>query len=140
MTSIDSADGPLATYVTDTHALWWYFTNPQRLSVAADAVFRLAETGNARLIVPAIVVAEFYFLSVKLGQPVSPAELFSLLDTVSGVLVSELGRPQLEHLDSLRDFPETHDRLIAADAIAFDAAIVTRDRSLRASKLVATVW
>ena len=34
-----------------------------RLSVAAVAVFQLAETGNATLVVPAIVVAEFYYLS-----------------------------------------------------------------------------
>ena len=56
-------------FVADTHALWWYFRSPERLSVAASAVFQLAETGNATVVVPAIVVAEFYYLSVKLGSP-----------------------------------------------------------------------
>ena len=37
---------------------------------AASAVFRLAETGNATIVVPAIAIAEFYFLSAKLKQPV----------------------------------------------------------------------
>ena len=56
-------------FVADTHALWWYFRSPERLSVAASAVFQLAETGNATVVVPAIVVAEFYYLSAKLGSP-----------------------------------------------------------------------
>ena len=59
-------------FVTDTHALWWYFRSPERLSAAASAVFQLAETGNAIVVVPAIVMAEFYQLSVKLGRPLEP--------------------------------------------------------------------
>ena len=64
-----SEDRSPGTFVVDTHVLWLYFWHPDRLSVAAQAVFRLAETDNAVIIVPAIVVAEIYFLSVKLGQP-----------------------------------------------------------------------
>ena len=59
-------------FVADTHALWWYFRSPERLSVAASAVFQLAETGNATVVVSAIVVAEFYYLSAKLGSPLEP--------------------------------------------------------------------
>ena len=65
-------DSP-ARFVVDTHALWWYLRSPERLTIAASAVFRLAETGNATIIVPAIAVAEFYFLSAKLGQPIPPS-------------------------------------------------------------------
>ena len=64
-----------AQFVVDTHALWWYLSSPERLTPAASAVFRLAETGNATIVVPAITVAEFYFLSVKLRQPVAPSDL-----------------------------------------------------------------
>ena len=48
----------LPTYVADTHALFWYLENPDRLSLAADAVFRLAAAGGALIVVPAIVVAK----------------------------------------------------------------------------------
>ena len=51
-------------FVVDPHALWWYFRSPERLSVAASAVFQLAEIGNA-------AVAEFHHLSVKLGSPLA---------------------------------------------------------------------
>ena len=75
---------------------------------------------------PAIAVAEFYFLSIKLGQPVTPSDLMNALDTVGGIELSDLGRAQLERLDRFPEIPEMHDRLIAAEAAALDAPVVTR--------------
>ena len=127
-------------FVADTHALWWYFRSPERLSVAASAVFRLAETGNATVVVPAIVVAEFYYLSVKLGRPLGASALLETLDSVGGIELSDLGRAQLERLDRFPEIPEMHDRLIAAEADALGAAVVTRDEALATSERVPTVW
>ena len=132
-------DSP-ARFVVDTHALWWYLRSPERLTAAASAVFRLAETGNAAIVVPAIAVAEFYFLSIKLGQPVAPSTLLDALDAVSGIELSDLGRAQLEVLDRFPEIPEMHDRLVAAEAAAHDAPVVTRDAALAASPQVETVW
>ena len=132
-------DSP-ARFVVDTHALWWYLRSPERLTTAASAVFRLAETGNATIIVPAIAVAEFYFLSAKLGQPVPPSDLLAALDAVGGIELSDLGRAQLEKLDRFPEIPEMHDRLIAAEAAALDAPVVTRDETLTASWQIETVW
>ena len=87
-------------FVADTHALWWYFRSPERLSVAASAVFQLPETANATVVIPAIVAAEFYYLSAKLGSPMEPSALLETLDSVSGIELSELGRAQLERCDS----------------------------------------
>ena len=130
----------LARFVVDTHALWWYLRSPERLTTAASAVFRLAETGNATIIVPAIAVAEFYFLSAKLGQPIPPSDLLAALDAVGGIELSDLGRAQLERLDRFPEIPEMHDRLIAAEAAALDAPVVTRDETLTASWQIETVW
>lgn len=127
-------------FVVDTHALWWYLRSPERLTPAASAVFRLAETGNATIIVPAIAIAEFYFLSAKLRQPVAPSTLLDALAAVSGIEVSDLGRAQLERLDQCPDIPEMHDRLIAAEAAALGAPVVTRDATLTASPQVETIW
>ena len=132
-------DSP-ARFVVDTHALWWYLRSPERLTTAASAVFRLAETGNATIIVPAIAVAEFYFLSAKLGQPIPPSDLLAALDAVGGIELSDLGRAQLERLDRFPEIPEMHDRLIAAEAAALDAPVVTRDEILTASVQIETVW
>ena len=127
-------------FVTDTHALWWYFRSPERLSAAASAVFQLAETGNAILVVPAIVVAEFCYLSVKLGRPLEPSAFLATLDSVGGIELSELGRAQLERLDRFPEVPEMHDRLIAAEADAIGAPVVTRDAALAASTGISTIW
>ena len=127
-------------FVTDTHALWWYFRSPERLSVAASAIFQLAETGNAVVVVPAIVVAEFYYLSAKLGSPLGASALLEALDSVGGIELSELGRAQLERLDQFPEIPEMHDRLIAAEADALGAAVVTRDEALATSERVPTIW
>ena len=132
-------DSP-ARFVVDTHALWWYLRSPERLTTAASAVFRLAETGNATIIVPAIAVDEFYFLSAKLGQPIPPSDLLAALDAVGGIELSDLGRAQLERLDRFPEIPEMHDRLIAAEAAALDAPVVTRDETLTASVQIETVW
>lgn len=127
-------------FVTDTHALWWYFRSPERLSAAASAVFQLAETGNAVVVVPAIVVAEFYCLSVKLGRPLEPSALLETLDSVGGIELSELGRAQLERLDRFPEVPEMHDRLIAAEADVIGTSVVTRDEALAASTGISTIW
>ena len=132
-------DSP-ARFVVDTHALWWYLTTPERLSAAVSAVFRLVETGSATLIVPAIVVAELYYLSVKLRQPIAPSTLLDALASVGGIELSDLGRTQLERLDRLPEIPEMHDRLIAAEAMALGAPLVTRDAVLSASPQIETIW
>ena len=129
-----------AQYVVDTHVLWWYLRAPERLTAAATAVFRLAETGNATIVVPAIAIAEFYFVSVKLKQPVAPSVLLDALASVSGIEVSDLGRRQLERLDQFTEIPEMHDKLIAAEADAIGAPLVTRDATLLASPEIETVW
>ena len=129
-----------AQFVIDTHALWWYLNSSNRLSPAAAAAFMLAASGNATLIVPAIVVAEYHFLSVKVREPVTPSDLLLALTAVRGVEFSALGQEQLEFLDRLPEIPEMHDRLIAADAVIRGAPLVTRDAALIASPQVDTIW
>ena len=134
----ENVDVPV--FVLDTHALYWYLGQPQRLSVAADAVFRLAEAGGARLIVPAITIAELYYLTVKVGHPVAPSVVLDALKGVDAIEVSDRGEIQLRMLDQATDVPEMHDRLIAAEALSRNAAVVTRDESLARSTQIATVW
>ena len=90
--------------------------------------------------VPAVVVAEFYYLSVKLGRPLEPSALLEALDSVGGIELSELGRAQPERLDRFPEVPEMHDRLIAAEADVIGASVVTRDEALAASTGIFTIW
>ena len=127
-------------FLVDTHALWWYLHSPDRLSPAASAIFRLAETGNANIVVPAIVVAEFHFLSVKFGRALAPTVLLDTFESVAGIRMSELGRAQIERVADFPEIPDIHDRLIAAESAAFDMPLVTKDAILSALAQIQTIW
>ena len=133
-------DSDLPTFVVDTHTLFWYFGHPHRLSPAADAVFRLAATGGAHIIVPAIVIAEFYYLTLKAGSPVLPSTVLDLISRSAEFIFSELGQTQLEAMEQVTGVPEMHDRLIAAEGLVHQAPIITRDTALRTSGIVKVVW
>ena len=126
--------------MVDTHALWWYLRSPDRLSATVSAVFRLAETGRAVIVVPAIVIAEFYFLSVKLGQPFAPSALLDTLSESDGIELSALARIHLEKLDTFPEIPEMHDKLIAAESAVLNAPVITRDGALIESSQVESIW
>ena len=137
---METGGNSLTRFVTDTHALWWYLRSPELLSPASSAIFLLAETGNVTIVVPAIVLAELYFLSVKLRQPIPPKALLTLLDSMSGIEISQLGRAQVERLDIFPDITDIHDRLIAAESAAFDIPLITKDAVLSASPQIETIW
>ncbi len=130
----------LPTYIADTHALFWYLDNPDRLSLAADAVFRLAAAGGALIVVPAIVVAELFYLTAKAGLPILPSDLLSRINASREFVFSELGQDQLEAMESIAVVTEMHDRLIAAEAVVRRAPVISRDEILRLSQVVDVIW
>ena len=133
-------DRDAPTYIVDTHTLFWYVRYPHQLSPAADAVFRLAAAGLARIIVPAIVVAEFYYLTQKSGSPITPSTLFAYINQSTEFVFSELGQAQLEGMEQIADVPEMHDRLISAEALVYQAPVISKDEALRTSGLVDIIW
>ena len=100
----------------------------------------MALAGEATIILPAIVVAEFYFLSIKFHEPFTPSELIDAVKDLTGFEFSDLGMAQLEKLDDLQEIPEMHDRLIAAESMILDAPLITRDSTLADSSQIETVW
>ena len=115
--------------MVDTHALWWYFDSPERLSATVASIFHMVEHDDVTIVIPAIVAAELYYLSVKLDRPITPTELVDVVNAIPGFEFSDLGWVQLEKLDALQEIPEMHDRLIAAEALTLDAPVITRDRA-----------
>ena len=57
-------------YVTDTHALFWYLINSPLLGAGASGAFDEADNGQALIYIPAIVLAELYFLNEKKQRPI----------------------------------------------------------------------
>lgn len=127
-------------YVTDTHSLLWYLTNSPRLSSAASAAFDEADAGGALIYIPAIVIAELYYVIAKLKLPLDfAAELARLRSSAQFEFVSFTA-------DDVLDFsadtavPEMHDRIIVGVARRLGASCITRDSAITASNLVAVIW
>ena len=133
-------DSALPVYIVDTHALFWYRSDPTRLSAAADAVFRLADSGSAVIIVPAIVVAELFYLTQKLGRAMSTAAIIADIHQSREFVFSPLGQDQLEALERVEGVQEMRDRLIAAETLVHRAPIVSRDDVLRGNPMVEVIW
>lgn len=60
----------MSQYVIDTRALLWYLSNSGKLGKKASAVLDEADASNALIFIPSIVLAELFFLNVKLGSPI----------------------------------------------------------------------
>lgn len=90
--------------------------------------------------VPAIVVAELFYLTQRLGNAITPSTLLADINRSREFVFSELGQAQLESMEFIDDVSEMHDRLIAAEALAQDAAIVSKDESLHRSRAVEVIW
>ena len=126
-------------YVTDTHALFWYLTDSKRLGKQARAVFDESKTGNAFIYIPAIVMAELYFLNRKATPPLDfPAEFQKLDDAGQFHFVPFEAEQVLdfEHDQSL----EMHDRIIVGVARRFGIPCLTRDSQIISSGMVPTLW
>lgn len=127
-------------YVADTHALYWYLMASPNLSPAAKAAFDEGLQGQAVIYLPAIVLAELYYLNKKHGQPIDFSATFSSLQaSIQFVFVSVEARDVLD-FDVDAATPEMHDRMIVGVTRRLAAMCITRDPQIVSSGLVKTVW
>ncbi|MCH8042289.1 MAG: PIN domain-containing protein [Planctomycetes bacterium] len=127
-------------FVVDTHAMFWYLTSSPRLGQRARDAFASGVNGEAILFVPAIVLAELFFLNEKVGRPLEFSDEFRNIQQ-SGLFVFVPFTPQdVLDFDDHRDVSEMHDRMIVGAAHRLNASCLTRDAQIVASKIVPTVW
>jgi predicted nucleic acid-binding protein len=133
---------PLTDFVLDTVALVRYLED--RLPRGAQAAFRSAEAGRSTLYLPQIALAEFVYIALK-GKADEALSNASTQETVQQILGSsfisleEFPERGWAILLNLR-IPELHDRLIAAEALARDLAVVSNDSSFDDISGLTVVW
>ena len=137
MTGISAAT---ERYVVDTHALWWRWRSLPLLSSTAEAVFHRAATGHAILYIPAIVVAELYYLSAKQGMETPPTEILERLEAERGFEFVPLDSAQLALMEQFPEIHEMHDRMLVSAAAVLRATVVTRDAVLFGASTIPTLW
>lgn len=127
----------------DTHALVWMLAQPRRLSRGAVTAIRAARAADG-LAIGAITLWELAVLFARghlRAYGTVDASIRLVVDS-SGVTVKPI-TPAIAALAT--EFPEDYprdpaDRLIGATARAEGIALVTRDKHIRASPLLKTIW
>jgi PIN domain nuclease of toxin-antitoxin system len=127
-------------YVSDTHALFWYLINAPALGVNARLAFDEADAGRALIYIPAIVIAELYYLNEKKGRPLDFRTKYARLAQSKQFVLLPFYPSHTLDFDACSAVTEMHDRMIAADARRINAALLTRDAQITSSGVVATVW
>lgn len=127
----------------DTHALFWLFVKPDRLSPAASRAVQKALQGGG-MAIASVSLWEIAHLAVA-GRIGFEGSLEGLLNRIVGradMTVLEI-TPEVALLAARfpPSFPgDPVDRIIAGTALANGLALVTKDARLQDSPLLKTVW
>jgi PIN domain nuclease of toxin-antitoxin system len=124
-------------FVTDTHPLVWYLLGelPERV----DEIFRLAEAGDSTIFIPTIVLAECLYLVEEGKIELDFNDLLGRLGRSKNFIPTSFNFQVMKLLPEI-NLRELHDRIIIATAKILNAQLITKDRVIRESGLVAVVW
>ncbi|MBI4909954.1 MAG: PIN domain-containing protein [Acidobacteria bacterium] len=129
--------------VADTHTIVWYLSADDRLSANAADALDAATAAGEHIHVPSICLVELTYLVEKGRLPVVARDrlIRALDDPASPFLLAPLDRMVADALElvSRLEVPDLPDRIVAATAVALRAALISRDRKIRASQ-VRTLW
>lgn len=126
------------SYVTDTQALVKFMTGRRVINENAHQAFLAADRGDARIILPAVVLMEVMYLFEKHRIPISLLHIEDLMQS-DNYLFEALSLEVLKVATEIDDIPELHDRLIAATARALDLPLITNDPEICRSRFVSVV-
>ena len=127
-------------YVIDTHALLWSVRETNRLPPRVRDIFRAAEAGAVTLILPAVAAAELQRYYWKNNPSRADADLSYVLNRIRGLQVAPLGLEQILLMSQFPDIGDIHDQLIAVEARRLNLPLITRDRKLRDTPGLQTIW
>ena len=82
-------------YVTDTHALLWWFTDSPKLSSRASEIFTICERGVNIIFIPSIVIAELISIFDKKRVSFSFRNLFKKIRKSENFILIALHYPIL---------------------------------------------
>ncbi|MBI5634634.1 MAG: PIN domain-containing protein [Nitrospirae bacterium] len=127
-------------FVTDTHALIWWFTDNPKLSQKAADIFSKCEEGEIIIFVPSIVIAEALSIFDKKRVSFDFKRLFrKIMDSDNFKLIA-LDYSILQKMVSLKEIPELHDKIIVSTAKYLNLPVITKDEMLQNISHIRTVW
>ncbi len=127
-------------FVTDTHALLWWFVDSQKISAKASAIFEECENGENVIFVPSIVIAEALSIFDRKRVSFNFRRLLKKIDGSDNFALVALDFPILQKMTTLKNIPELHDKIIVATAKHLNLPIITKDATLLNLKNIKTIW
>ena len=127
-------------YVTDTHSLIWFITESSSLSSKVKEIFEKAEKGENIIVIPTIVLAEMIHISERKGFEESLNKIIHMVNTSTNYLIYDLEVAVVLECRSLIKIPEMHDRIITATARILKAKVLTKDKEIKDSNYIETIW
>ncbi len=127
-------------FVTDTHAILWWFINSPKISQKATEIFEKCEQGENVIFVPSIVIAEALSIFDKKRITFNFKELFKKINESDNFVIMPLDYPILKKMVDLKDIPEIHDKIIAATVKYLNFPVITKDETLHNLDSIKTVW
>ena len=127
-------------FVTDTHALLWWFTDSPRISKKASEIFDACEKGENVIFIPSIVIAESLSIFYKKRITFNFNNMLKKIHTSNNFALIALDYPILQQMLTLKEVPELHDKIIVATAKYLKIPIITKDKILQKLSTIKTVW
>jgi len=127
-------------YVTDTHSLIWYLTDSPKLGPYVNKCFEKVERGKARLLIPAIVIAEIIFILESGKVKADLEQILKRIEESDNFEICPLGVEQLRCLKEQVKISEMHDRLIVCEALIHNAKLATKDKGIKDAGIVKVIW
>lgn len=113
-------------FIVDTHTLIWWIEKNSRLSATADAILT---SPTSQLIIPVIVLCEFYYYLKKTKQTEAYPTVYRKLEQDTRMTLEPLAA---DLVAAIPDGLEMHDGLIAALCLASEGSVIlSQDLSLR---------
>ncbi len=127
-------------FVTDTHALLWWFIDSPKLSPKSAEILQGCENGENIIFIPSIVIAEAFSIFEKKRIFFDFKKLFKNIDESDNFVLIPLDYPILRKMIDLRDIPELHDKIIVSTALYLTLPLITKDKTIQKLPYIKTIW
>jgi len=127
-------------FVTDTHALLWWFVDSPKISPKTSEIFEKCEQGENIIFIPSIVIAEALSIFEKKRVSFDFKKLFKKINESENFVLIPLDYPILQKMVELKDITELHDKIIVSTARYLNFPIITKDSVLQNLTYIKTVW
>jgi len=127
-------------FVTDTHALLWWFIDSPRISFKAAEIFHRCDQGENVIFIPSIVVAEAMSIFDKKRMVFDFKKLFKKIANSENYVIVALDLPVLREMVELKNISELHDKIIVSTAKHLKIPLITKDNVIQNVAAVKTIW